>query len=219
MKSRFSVSSLMVLLMLGLMLAPALFGQDAAAVGEKAVEAVKEAAAAVAPAAEAAAEATEEAAAEKSWMTGTFWALIPPVIAIILALITKEVYSSLFIGILVGGLFAGQFNFLKTVDHIINDGLIAAVKDSAGVFIFLVILGVLVALINKTGAANAFGEWAKTHVKSRVGACLATFVLGVLIFIDDYFNCLTVGSVMLPVTDSHKISRAKLAYLIDATAA
>ncbi|MBO7619157.1 MAG: hypothetical protein J6T06_01500, partial [Victivallales bacterium] len=219
MKSRFSVSSLMVLLMLGLMLAPALFVQDAAAVGEKAVEAVKEAAAAVAPAAEAAAEATEEAAAEKSWMTGTFWALIPPVIAIVLALITKEVYSSLFIGILVGGLFAGQFNFLKTVDHIINDGLIAAVKDSAGVFIFLVILGVLVALINKTGVANAFGEWAKTHVKSRVGACLATFVLGVLIFIDDYFNCLTVGSVMLPVTDSHKISRAKLAYLIDATAA
>ena len=219
MKSRFSVSSLMVLLMLGLMFAPALFGQEAAAVGEKAAEAVKEAAAAVVPAAEAAAEATEEAAAEKSCMAGTFWALVPPVIAIVLALITKEVYSSLFIGILCGGLFAGGFNFLKTVDHIINDGLIAAVKDSAGVFIFLVILGVLVALINKTGAANAFGEWAKTHVKSRVGACLATFVLGVLIFIDDYFNCLTVGSVMLPVTDSHKISRAKLAYLIDATAA
>ena len=204
--------------MLGLMLTPALFGQEAAAAGEKVAEAAAAVAEAAAPAAEAAAEAAEEAV-EKSWMTGTFWALIPPVIAIVLALITKEVYSSLFIGILCGGLFAGGFNFLKTVDHIINDGLIAAVKDSAGVFIFLVILGVLVALINKTGAANAFGEWAKTHVKSRVGACLATFLLGVLIFIDDYFNCLTVGSVMLPVTDSHKISRAKLAYLIDATAA
>ena len=218
MKSRLSISSLMVLLMLGLMLTPALFGQEAAAAGEKVAEAAAAVAEAAAPAAEAAAEAAEEAV-EKSWMTGTFWALIPPVIAIVLALITKEVYSSLFIGILCGGLFAGGFNFLKTVDHIINDGLIAAVKDSAGVFIFLVILGVLVALINKTGAANAFGEWAKTHVKSRVGACLATFLLGVLIFIDDYFNCLTVGSVMLPVTDSHKISRAKLAYLIDATAA
>ena len=137
----------------------------------------------------------------------------------LLALITKEVYSSLFIGILVGGLFAAQFSPLKTVDAIINDGLIAAVSGSAGIFIFLVILGILVALINKTGAAAAFGKWAQTHVKTRIGAILATFALGVLIFIDDYFNCLTVGSVMLPVTDSHKISRAKLAYLIDATAA
>ena len=150
---------------------------------------------------------------------GTFWALVPPVVAIVLALITKEVYSSLFIGILVGGLFAASFSPLKTVDAIINDGLIAAVSGSAGIFIFLVILGMLVALINKTGAAAAFGKWAQTHVKTRIGAILATFALGVLIFIDDYFNCLTVGSVMLPVTDSHKISRAKLAYLIDATAA
>ena len=150
---------------------------------------------------------------------GTFWALVPPVVAIVLALITKEVYSSLFIGILVGGLFAASFSPLKTVDAIINDGLISAVSGSAGIFIFLVILGILVALINKTGAAAAFGKWAQTHVKTRIGAILATFALGVLIFIDDYFNCLTVGSVMLPVTDSHKISRAKLAYLIDATAA
>ncbi|MCI8388645.1 MAG: Na+/H+ antiporter NhaC family protein [Clostridiales bacterium] len=149
----------------------------------------------------------------------TFWALIPPVIAIVLALITKEVYSSLFIGILVGGILAASFNPLGTVDAIVNEGFIEAVKGSAGIFIFLVILGILVALINKTGAAAAFGNWAKTHIKTRIGAMLATFVLGILIFIDDYFNCLTVGSVMLPVTDSHKISRAKLAYIIDATAA
>lgn len=149
----------------------------------------------------------------------TFWALVPPVIAIGLALITKEVYSSLFIGIVVGGLLASSFSPLDTIDSIINDGLIEAVSGSAGIFIFLVILGVLVALINKTGATEAFGRWAKVHIKTRTGAMLATFALGVLIFIDDYFNCLTVGSVMLPVTDSHKVSRAKLAYLIDATAA
>ena len=160
-----------------------------------------------------------EAVSSDNIFIGTFWSLIPPVVAIVLALITKEVYSSLFIGILVGGLFAAQFSPLKTVDAIINDGLIAAVSGSAGIFIFLVILGILVALINKTGAAAAFGKWAQMHVKTRIGAILATFALGVLIFIDDYFNCLTVGSVMLPVTDSHKISRAKLAYLIDATAA
>lgn len=161
-------------------------------------------------------EATEEAV---SSFFGTFWALVPPVIAIGLALITKEVYSSLFIGILVGGLFATSFSPLGTFDAIVNDGLIAAVSGSAGIFIFLVILGIMVALINKTNAAAAFGRWAKTHIKSRVGAQLATFALGILIFIDDYFNCLTVGSVMLPVTDANKISRAKLAYLIDATAA
>ena len=149
----------------------------------------------------------------------TFWALVPPVIAIGLALITKEVYSSLFIGIVVGGLLASSFSPLDTIDSIINNGLIEAVSGSAGIFIFLVILGVLVALINKTGATEAFGRWAKVHIKTRTGAMLATFALGVLIFIDDYFNCLTVGSVMLPVTDSHKVSRAKLAYLIDATAA
>ena len=154
----------------------------------------------------------------------SFWALVPPIIAIALALITKEVYSSLFVGIAVGGLlsaniFKSGFSFNTAVDYIINDGLISAVSDSAGIFIFLVILGILVALINKAGGSKAFGNWAVKHIKSRSGAMIATFILGVMIFIDDYFNCLTVGSVMLPVTDSHKISRAKLSYLIDATAA
>ena len=150
---------------------------------------------------------------------GTIWAIFPPVIAIVLALITKEVYSSLFVGILAGGLLATNFNVVNTTDTIVQKGFIAAVSDTAGIFIFLVILGILVALIAKTGASAAFGRWAQENVKSRVGAQLATFVLGVLIFIDDYFNCLTVGSVMRPVTDTHKISRAKLAFLIDATAA
>ena len=149
----------------------------------------------------------------------TAWALLPPIIAIGLALITKEVYSSLAIGIVVGGLMYSNFNFLHAMDAITSDGLISAVSDTAGIFIFLVELGVIVALINKAGGSRAFGKWAAQHIKSRTGAMLATFVLGVLIFIDDYFNCLTVGSVMRPVTDGHKISRAKLAYLIDATAA
>ena len=170
-----------------------------------------------AEAAEAAEMAEEEAST--SYFQGTFWALVPPLLAILLALITKEVYSSLFIGICVGGLFVAEGNFLKFMDVIISDGFIAAVQAIAGVIIFLVILGVLVALMNSTGAAQAFGKWAQNHVKSRTGAALMTFVLGVLIFIDDYFNCLTVGSVMLPVTDSKRISRAKLSYLIDATAA
>ncbi len=153
-----------------------------------------------------------------------FWALIPPIIAIALALITKEVYSSLFVGIAVGGLlsaniFSEGFSFTVAMDYIINDGLISAVSDSAGIFIFLVLLGIMVALINKSGGSKAFGNWAVKNIKTRAGAMLATFVLGVLIFIDDYFNCLTVGSVMRPVTDAHKISRAKFAYLIDATAA
>ena len=151
--------------------------------------------------------------------TATFWALVPPIVAIALALITKEVYSSLFLGIVVGAIFAGGGSFAKTVDHVTSDGLIAAISGTAGIFLFLVVLGVIVALINKSGASAAFGRWAKTHIKTRVGAQLATFVLGVLIFIDDYFNCLTVGSVMLPVADNHKVSRAKLSYLIDATAA
>jgi len=150
---------------------------------------------------------------------GTLWAILPPVIAIGLALITKEVYSSLFIGILAGGLMSASFSFTGTIDSVINDGLISAVSGTAGIFIFLVELGIIVALINKAGGSAAFGNWAKTHIKSRVGAMLATFLLGVLIFVDDYFNCLTVGSVMRPVTDSKKISRAKLAYIIDATAA
>ena len=150
---------------------------------------------------------------------GSAWALLPPIIAIGLALITKEVYSSLVIGIVVGGLMYANFDFLKAMDAITSDGLIAAVSDTAGIFIFLVELGVIVALVNKAGGSRAFGTWAAKHIKTRVGAMLATFVLGVLIFIDDYFNCLTVGSVMRPVTDGHKVSRAKLAYLIDATAA
>ena len=154
----------------------------------------------------------------------SFWALVPPIIAIALALITKEVYSSLFVGITVGGIIAANnvvngFSITSAMDHIIEDGLISAVSDSAGIFIFLVLLGVMVALINKSGGSKAFGNWAVKHIKSRAGAMLATFALGVLIFIDDYFNCLTVGSVMRPVTDSHNVSRSKFAYLIDATAA
>ena len=149
----------------------------------------------------------------------TFWAFLPPIIAILLALITKEAYSSLFIGILVGALLYCNFAPVQTLDAIINDGLITAIADNAGIFLFLVILGTIVALVNAAGGSAAFGRWAEKNIKTRVGAMLATFVLGVLIFIDDYFNCLTVGSVMRPVTDGHKISRPKLAYLIDATAA
>ena len=150
---------------------------------------------------------------------GSIWALLPPIIAIGLALITKEVYSSLFIGILSGGLIYANFSFTGTLDTVVNDGLISAVSGTAGIFIFLVELGIIVALINSAGGSAAFGNWAKTHIKSRVGAIIATFVLGCLIFVDDYFNCLTVGSVMRPVTDSKRISRAKLSYVIDATAA
>ena len=149
----------------------------------------------------------------------TFWALVPPIVAIALALITKEVYSSLFVGVVVGGIFACGGSATKAVDHVVSDGLINAISGTAGIFLFLVILGTIVALINKSGASAAFGRWAKTHIKSRVGAQIATFILGVLIFIDDYFNCLTVGSVIKPVTDAHRVSRAKLSYLIDATAA
>ena len=150
---------------------------------------------------------------------GSFWSLFPPVVAIALALITKEVYSSLFVGILTGALLHTRFSFAGTLDTVIGDGLIEAVKGNAGIFIFLIELGAIVALVNKAGAAQAFGRWAEKHVKTKLGAVLATFALGVLIFIDDYFNCLTVGSVMSPVTDSKKISRVKLAYIIDATAA
>ncbi|WP_302657682.1 Na+/H+ antiporter NhaC family protein [uncultured Dysosmobacter sp.] len=152
-------------------------------------------------------------------MYGTFWALIPPVIAITLALITKEAYSSLFIGITVGALFAQNFSPIGALDMIVNDGLVAAISDNAGIFLFLVLLGIIVALVNAAGGSAAFGRWAARNIKTKVGASLATFVLGILIFIDDYFNCLTVGTVMRPVTDSHRISRPKLAYLIDATAA
>lgn len=149
----------------------------------------------------------------------TFMALVPPVIAIVLALISKEVYSSLLIGIIFGGMLYANFKPIEVVYTIVDDGLISAVSSTAGIFIFLIILGILVALINQSGGSRAFGRWAETHIKTRAGAILATFFLGVLIFIDDYFNCLTVGSVMRSVTDSHKISRVKLAYLIDSTAA
>ncbi len=150
---------------------------------------------------------------------GTLWSLFPPVIAIGLALITKEVYSSLFVGILVGGLLSTNFNPIHTVDSMISDGFISAVSGSAGIFAFLVMLGIIVALLNKAGGSRAFGNWAAKHVKTKIGASIATFLFGILIFIDDYFNCLTVGAVMRPVTDSAKMSRAKLSYIIDATAA
>ena len=151
----------------------------------------------------------------------TIWALLPPIIAIVLALITKEVYSSLFIGILAGAAMYAGGSFTGTIDHLFVDGFIASVADAynIGIIIFLVVLGAIVALMNKSGGSAAFGRWASKHIKSRVGAQLATICLGVLIFVDDYFNCLTVGSVMRPVADKFKVSRAKLAYLIDATAA
>ncbi len=164
----------------------------------------------------------------------TAWALLPPIVAIVLALITKETYSSLFVGVIVGAVLVAGLDPVGTVDTIISGapvvdsetgekvmtgGLINAVADNAGIFLFLVILGIMVALVNATGGAAAFGKWAAKHLKTRTGAQLAAFVLGVLIFIDDYFNCLTVGSVMRPVTDSTLVSRAKLSYIIDATAA
>ena len=154
-------------------------------------------------------------------MYASFWALIPPVVAIALALVTKEVYSSLFVGILIGGLFYSGFTFETTITHVFQDGIVGVLSDSynVGILVFLVVLGVMVCLMNKAGGSAAFGRWASVHIKSRAGAQLATILLGVLIFIDDYFNCLTVGSVMRPVTDKHNISRAKLSYLIDATAA
>lgn len=153
--------------------------------------------------------------------TNSFWALLPAIIAIALALITKEVYSSLFIGILVGGLLYTNFSFTATMQHVFVDGMIGQLSDSwnVGILIFLVVLGSMVMLMNRAGGSAAFGRWAITHVKTKAGAQLATIALGCLIFIDDYFNCLTVGSVMGPVMDKHKISREKLAYLIDATAA
>ena len=151
----------------------------------------------------------------------TVWSLLPPIIAIALALITKEVYSSLFVGILVGGLLYSNFSFEGTVLHAFSDGVVASLSDgyNVGILIFLVILGAIVCLMNKAGGSAAFGRWAQKNIKSRVGAQLSSIVLGCLIFIDDYFNCLTVGSVMRPITDKHNVSRAKLAYLIDATAA
>lgn len=155
---------------------------------------------------------------------GSMWSLLPPIIAIGLALMTKEVYSSLFIGILSGAVIAAisyGTGFEGFMGYVVNDGLIKNVADSynVGILIFLVVLGAIVVLMNKAGGSRAYGEWAAKHIKTRKGACISTFVLGALIFVDDYFNCLTVGSVMRPVTDKHKVSRSKLAYLIDATAA
>lgn len=154
-------------------------------------------------------------------MFGTFWALVPALVAIILALITKEVYSSLFLGILIGALFFAGFDPELTMNHLIKDGFLSVLSDkyNVGILIFLVILGTMVCLMNKAGGSAAFGEWAKTHIKGRIGAQIATVILGVLIFIDDYFNCLTVGSVMKPVASKHRVSASKLSYLIDATAA
>ena len=161
-------------------------------------------------------------------VAGTIWSLLPPAVAISLALISKEVYSSLFIGVLTGSVLVANFAPWETIrvmigggEGIYEHGLITNIGDlwNVGILMFLVILGIMVDLMNKGGGSAAFGRWAKENVKTRTGAQLMTMLLGVLIFIDDYFNCLTVGSVMRPVTESHKISRAKLAYIIDATAA
>ena len=162
--------------------------------------------------------AAEEGA---SWFYQSGLSLLPPVIAIVLALITKEVYFSLFIGIVTGGLLYANFSFEGTINAIFTDAMVSKLSDpwNVGILIFLVILGIMVALMNKSGGSAAYGRWAAKRIKSKRGAILSTFALGVLIFVDDYFNCLTVGSVMRPVTDKFKISRAKLAYIIDATAA
>ena len=158
-------------------------------------------------------------------MYATAWSLVPPLVAIILALITKEVYSSLFVGIVVGGLFYANFDiklaYLTIFTNSTDGGMLSKLSDSwnVGILIFLVILGIMVSLMNKAGGSAAYGKWATGAIKTRKGALLSTFLLGVLVFVDDYFNCLTVGSVMRPVTDTHKVSRAKLAYIIDATAA
>ena len=231
MKNRILLSVLALMLLQ--FIAPPTFADDAQAAVEATVNAAANDAKAVAAEVVAKVEEAVEAKAEeakpeenaeeepaiKSWFVNKAWALLPPIIAIALALITKEVYSSLFIGVLLGAMMHVNFAPIPTIDALMKEGLVAAVSETAGIFLFLCILGIMVALINKTGAASAFGAWAKDHIKSRPGAVIATFILGVLIFIDDYFNCLTVRSVMLPVTDSKKISRAKLAYIIDATAA
>jgi len=163
----------------------------------------------------------QQAVEAVSYFHGTFWALVPSIVAIVLALITKEAYSSLFVGVLIGGLFISQGSFPGFLDAVFKDGMVKQVSDpwNVGILFFLVMLGAMVALMNKSGGAAAFGNWAKLHIKSKAGAQLATIVLGILIFVDDYFNCLTVGSVMRPVTDKFKISHEKLAFLIDATAA
>ncbi len=167
------------------------------------------------------AAAVSEEVAEANQFINTFWSLVPPIVAIILALLTKEVYSSLFIGIVSGGLLLNNFHPENTMNRVFSGGFIASVTDAynIGILIFLVLLGMMVAMVNKAGGSAAFGQWAQKHIRTKAGAQAVTILLGMLIFIDDYFNCLTVGSVMRPVTDKHRISRAKLAYLIDATAA
>lgn len=165
-----------------------------------------------------------EGAADEGYQSsvyGTFWALLPPIIAIALALITKEVYSSLFVGIVCGALLYANFNPITAFNTMFTDGFIASLADSwnVGILIFLVVLGAIVCLMNKAGGSAAYGKWASERIRTRKGAMLATFGLGILIFVDDYFNCLTVGNVMRPITDKHRISRAKLAYIVDSTAA
>ena len=165
--------------------------------------------------------AAEETAEYAPAIYGQFWSLVPPLVAIALALITKEVYSSLIVGIVMGALLYADFSPIGALRHVYKNGVMGVLTDSynMGILLFLVILGAIVCLMNRAGGSAAFGEWASKHVKTRVGAQLATIILGVLIFIDDYFNCLTVGSVMRPIADKNKVSRAKLSYLIDATAA
>ena len=167
------------------------------------------------------AETAESAATAANPYINSFWALVPAIIAIALALLTKEVYASLFLGIVSGALLLKNFNVEATMNRTFSEGFVTSVTDgyNMGILVFLVLLGMMVALMNKAGGSAAFGRWTQAHIKTRVGAQIATIIMGILIFIDDYFNCLTVGSVMRPVTDKHNISRAKLAYLIDATAA
>ena len=200
-----------------------LVGESYAAAPE-AAETTEQAAEIMAAQSESIATLTELVAPEDDYVSkfaNSLWAILPPVIAIVLALITKEVYSSLIIGIAVGGFLYAMGNFELAINHILFDGFVASLSDSynMGIIVFLVLLGMLVSMMNKAGGSAAFGRWASKRIKSRVGAQIATVVLGCLIFIDDYFNCLTVGSVMRPVCDKQKVSRAKLAYLIDATAA
>ncbi len=163
--------------------------------------------------------AAEEGSEPALYATG--WSVLPPLIAIVLALLTKEVYSSLFVGVLVGGVLYAGADFDGILNHVFIDGMVTSLADSwnVGILVFLVFLGILVAMMNQSGGSAAFGRWASNKIKSRAGAQRSTILLGILIFVDDYFNCLTVGSVMRPLTDKNRISRAKLSYLIDATAA
>ena len=212
-KARIGRVVVCLLLLLGMVFAalPVMAeGGDEAAAAEVVTEAAETA--------EVAAEEAEETAADSPYVN-TFWALVPALIAIILALISKEVYSSLFFGIVAGALLLNNFHLENTMNRVFSGGFVGAVTDTynLGILVFLVLLGMMVAMMNKAGGSAAFGQWAQAHIKTRVGAQLATIALGMFIFIDDYFNCLTVGSVMRPVTDKHKVSRAKLAYLVDAT--